>query len=139
LEYTIDVSTDEQNWETVYTTAYGSGGTEYVFISPVEARYVRMHGTRRATQYGYSLWEFHVHGTEITSVSNSTSINFKLNMNVFPNPFNSETIIRYTLPEDGIKKQIFTHQRANPRTLTQEKAGGHIYIGTAVMIRLFFN
>ncbi|MGE5859348.1 MAG: discoidin domain-containing protein [Ignavibacteria bacterium] len=129
LEYTIDVSTDEQYWETVYTTASGRGGTEYIFISPVEARYIRMHGNRRATQYGYSLWEFQVHGTEITSVSNSTSINFKLNMNVFPNPFNSETIIRYTLPEDGIvEANIYNIGGQKVRSLiqTQEKAGGHI-------------
>jgi hypothetical protein len=26
-------------------------------------RYVRMYGTQRATQYGYSLWEFQVYGT----------------------------------------------------------------------------
>jgi hypothetical protein len=25
-------------------------------------RYVRMYGTKRATQYGYSLWEFQVYG-----------------------------------------------------------------------------
>jgi hypothetical protein len=26
-------------------------------------RYVRVNGTARATQYGYSLWEFGVYGT----------------------------------------------------------------------------
>ena len=27
-------------------------------------RYVRMYGTQRGTQYGYSLWEFEVYGAE---------------------------------------------------------------------------
>ena len=33
---------------------------------PVKAtgRYVRMYGTVRGTQYGYSLWEFEVYGKE---------------------------------------------------------------------------
>jgi len=26
-------------------------------------RYVRLYGTARATQYGYSLWEFQVYGS----------------------------------------------------------------------------
>jgi beta-glucosidase len=26
-------------------------------------RYVRMYGTQRGTQYGYSLWEFQVYGS----------------------------------------------------------------------------
>ncbi|WP_251037443.1 discoidin domain-containing protein [Paenibacillus albidus] len=30
----------------------------------MQARYVRMYGTERATQYGYSLWEFEVYGPE---------------------------------------------------------------------------
>ncbi|MBO0881008.1 MAG: glycoside hydrolase family 3 C-terminal domain-containing protein, partial [Mycobacterium sp.] len=32
-------------------------------------RYVRFHGTARATGYGYSLWEFEVHGTVDTSAN----------------------------------------------------------------------
>ncbi len=62
LAYTIDVSEDNNNWTTVYGTTSGNGGTEYISFPPVDAHYVRMHGTKRGTTYQYSLWEFLVHG-----------------------------------------------------------------------------
>ena len=61
--YDIDVSYDAQIWTTVYQERSGDGGTdEITFAIPPSARYVRMHGLTRATQYGYSLWEFEVYG-----------------------------------------------------------------------------
>ncbi|MGD1046862.1 MAG: discoidin domain-containing protein [Bacteroidota bacterium] len=61
LAYTIDVSEDKINWTTAYGTTSGNGGTEYVSFPQVDARYVRMYGTKRGTTYQYSLWEFLVH------------------------------------------------------------------------------
>ena len=40
----------------------GAGGGQTLLVSG-SGRYVRMYGTQRATQYGYSLWEFQVFGT----------------------------------------------------------------------------
>jgi aldose sugar dehydrogenase len=60
--YTIDVSNDGNQWTTVYTNSNGKGGTEDLSFSPVTARYVRMYGTQKNTQYGYSLYEFEVYG-----------------------------------------------------------------------------
>ncbi|WP_263366512.1 beta-1,3-glucanase family protein [Edaphobacter bradus] len=59
--YQIQVSNDEQTWSTVYTQSAGTGGVENITFPPVSARYVRMFGTTRATQYGYSLYEFEVY------------------------------------------------------------------------------
>jgi hypothetical protein len=58
--YTIDVSSDGQAWRTVFTTTDGKGGLEVVRFAPVDARWVRMHGTQRGTRFGYSLWELRV-------------------------------------------------------------------------------
>jgi beta-glucosidase-like glycosyl hydrolase len=66
--YHIDVSNDATNWSTIYTTATGHGGVETLNIGGT-GRYVRMSGTARATGYGYSLWEFEVHGTVDTSTA----------------------------------------------------------------------
>jgi len=58
--YSIEVSTDQQTWRQVYQTQDGKGGSEDVKFAPVEARWLRLTGTRRATQFGYSLWELEV-------------------------------------------------------------------------------
>ncbi|HKI47313.1 MAG TPA: discoidin domain-containing protein, partial [Balneolales bacterium] len=62
--YDIDVSLDGQNWTTAYHTDSGDGGVDSLtFSSPPMARYVRMYGIKRATQWGFSLWEFKVFGS----------------------------------------------------------------------------
>ncbi|HEY0497267.1 MAG TPA: discoidin domain-containing protein [Kutzneria sp.] len=66
--YSIDVSADGTNWSSIYSTTAGQGGTETLKIGG-NGRYLRVRGTARATGYGYSLWEFQVHGTVDTSTS----------------------------------------------------------------------
>ncbi|HET7578139.1 MAG TPA: beta-N-acetylglucosaminidase domain-containing protein [Bacillales bacterium] len=58
--YKIQVSSDAENWTTVYSTTTGDGHLDSIQFDPVEARYVRMQGTDRGTKYGYSLWAFEV-------------------------------------------------------------------------------
>ncbi|OLE23871.1 MAG: hypothetical protein AUG44_20910 [Actinobacteria bacterium 13_1_20CM_3_71_11] len=59
--YSIQVSNDGGTWTDAYHTDAGAGGVEDRGVKAT-ARYVRMYGTRRATPYGYSLWEFQVYG-----------------------------------------------------------------------------
>lgn len=67
--YTIQVSADAVQWTDVYSTTLGDGGTDIISITPASGRYVRIYGTARATQWGYSLFEFEVYGTQQTSIS----------------------------------------------------------------------
>ena len=60
--FAIQTSTDGTNWTTIYSTTTGTGGVQTLNVSG-SGRYVRMYGTQRATQYGYSLWEFGVFGS----------------------------------------------------------------------------
>ncbi len=60
--YQIQVSTDAQTWTPVFTQTAGQGGVENISFAPVSARFVRMFGTVRGTQNGYSLNEFEVYG-----------------------------------------------------------------------------
>lgn len=61
--YSIDVSYDGVEWQTVYIEPNGDGGIdELSFSNPVGARYVRMQGLLRGTRYGFSLWEFEIYG-----------------------------------------------------------------------------
>jgi beta-glucosidase-like glycosyl hydrolase len=59
--FQVQVSTDNNTWTTIYSTTTGAGGNETFPVS-VTARYVRMYGTARATQFGYSIFEFDVYG-----------------------------------------------------------------------------
>ncbi|MDP9750154.1 discoidin domain-containing protein [Thermoanaerobacter pentosaceus] len=62
-DYKIQVSLDNITWTDAFVRTNGTGGTENItFISPIQGRYVRMYGTARTTNYGYSLWEFEVYG-----------------------------------------------------------------------------
>ncbi|MBW1599643.1 discoidin domain-containing protein [Streptomyces sp. JJ38] len=59
--YRVEVSSDGSEWRRVWSTDAGTGGIETARFEPVEARYVRVHGTDRATRYGYSLYEVGVY------------------------------------------------------------------------------
>ncbi|PYC76375.1 coagulation factor 5/8 type domain-containing protein [Streptomyces tateyamensis] len=64
--FQLQVSNDAVNWTSVYTTSTGTGGVQNLAVTGT-GRYVRMYGTARATQYGYSLWEFQVYGSPATT------------------------------------------------------------------------
>ena len=60
--YQIQVSNDANNWTTIYSTSYGTGGTNDLTGLSGSGRYVRMYGTARGTVWGYSIWEMQVYG-----------------------------------------------------------------------------
>ncbi len=60
--YKIQVSNDGANWTDIFTTTTGNGGIDDISFAPVNARYVRLYGTQRATAFGYSVYEFEVYG-----------------------------------------------------------------------------
>ncbi|HPF99172.1 MAG TPA: family 16 glycosylhydrolase [Kiritimatiellia bacterium] len=61
-EYALEVSDDTQSWRNIHTKRGGRGGTEEVLGIDATARYVRLRGIQRASEWGYSLWEFDIFG-----------------------------------------------------------------------------
>jgi type 1 glutamine amidotransferase len=59
--YQIQLSDNNSTWRTVYSTTTSDGGTDEATVGS-NGRYVRVLGTQRATQWGYSLWELAVLG-----------------------------------------------------------------------------
>jgi len=59
--FQIQTSNDGSTWATVATQTAASGGTQTLDFPAATARYVRMYGTARGTEWGYSLWEFEVY------------------------------------------------------------------------------
>jgi hypothetical protein len=76
--FQIQTSPDGTNWTTIYSTTSGTGGVQTLNVSGT-GRYVRMYGTARATQYGYSLWEFQVYGTSGSTTTNCNTTDAALN------------------------------------------------------------
>jgi F5/8 type C domain-containing protein/cell wall-active antibiotic response 4TMS protein YvqF len=67
-DYRLEVSSDGRSWTTVRTMTAGDGDVDEHEVDAT-ARYVRMYGTKRATPWGYSLWEFQVYGPSDTLLS----------------------------------------------------------------------
>jgi hypothetical protein len=65
-DYQFQVSSDGTNWTTIWTVTGNTtaGWHDYPGLSGV-GRYVRMYGTARVTQYGYSLYDLNVYGTGV--------------------------------------------------------------------------
>ena len=69
--FQIQTSNDNSTWTTIYSTTTGTGGTQTLNVSG-SGRYIRMYGTVRATQYGYSIYEFQVYAA--TSTGNTVTV-----------------------------------------------------------------
>lgn len=65
--YIISISTDSITWTQVVNVTSGVAGTTNFTVTG-SARYVRLIGTKRATAYGYSLYELQVFGSSSTSL-----------------------------------------------------------------------
>ena len=60
-EFTLSTSNDGENWTTLYTeTGLSQAGWQEIKVVKTTAQYIRYHGTKRATGYGQSFFEFQV-------------------------------------------------------------------------------
>lgn len=71
--YRVQTSADGSTWQDVYSTTSGDGGIDDLTVSGT-GRYVRVHGSQRGTQWGYSLWELEVYGTPTGSGGAGTPV-----------------------------------------------------------------
>ncbi|GGM38823.1 chitosanase [Dactylosporangium sucinum] len=71
--YRIQTSPDGNAWTDIYSTTSGDGGTDDLTGLSGTGRYVRLYGTARGTQWGYSLWELKVYGNPAAGPSSSAS------------------------------------------------------------------
>ncbi len=103
--YGLRVSDDGVTWTEIRHVSNGRGGTEEFFNLNANARYVRLQGEARATQYGYSLFEveFKSPGSDNTLPEVATSaLRFPANGNgLVPLPGSAEPIesLQFTLPD----------------------------------------
>ena len=58
--YDLQVSDNDRDWRTVYSTTSGDGGVDDIDVTAT-GRYVRLYGNARGTGWGYSLYELGVY------------------------------------------------------------------------------
>src|SRR5882757_3095060 len=73
--FQIQTSPDAATWTTIFSTTTGTGGTQTLTVTG-SGRFVRMNCTARATQFGYSLWEFQVFGPGAAATCNTSNAAF---------------------------------------------------------------
>ncbi len=120
-DYKIQVSTDNKNWIDAYTKTGGTGGVENItFNSTATGRYIRMYGTARTTQYGYSLWDFEVYGTSDGNTVNNVDLG--PNVKIF-DPSMPSSDIQNTV--DSVFSKMETNQFGNERYAFLFKPGSY--------------
>jgi len=104
-EYSLRVSDDGQTWTELRHVSNGRGGTEEFFNLGANARFIRLQGVARATQYGYSLFEveFKSPGSDNTIADVATSaVKFPASgAGLVPLPTSAEPLesLQFTLPD----------------------------------------
>jgi hypothetical protein len=102
-EYIIETSSDGVNWTKIIDQKNGYGGIEKWNVNE-DSRYIRLIGTKRATEWGYSIYEFEVYNIDsLSSAADETKLfpnEFELEQN-YPNPFNPTTKIIWQSPVSG--------------------------------------
>lgn len=86
-EYSIQSSDDGQTWYQLRYVAGGKGGVEEFMNLNSNARYVRINGVKRATQYGYSLFE-----VEFKSPGSDNTLGARIAASITPFPANGEQL-----------------------------------------------
>ncbi|MFG2183002.1 beta-N-acetylglucosaminidase domain-containing protein [Streptomyces abikoensis] len=64
LRYRVQVSPDGRTWRDAAVVTDGKGGVESVRMDAPDARFVRVQGEKRATRFGYSLWEVEAYAVQ---------------------------------------------------------------------------
>jgi beta-glucosidase len=109
-DYTIQISDNGLSWTTLATITNGIGGMDAI-QKVADARFIKMNGTSRGTQYGYSIFEFEVYNVADTiqyiAPSTLKPSAYRLDQN-YPNPFNPSTRIAFNLPyESKVKIKVY--------------------------------
>ncbi|MFC4855661.1 discoidin domain-containing protein [Actinophytocola glycyrrhizae] len=124
--FQLQVSADASTWTTIYSTTTGTGGNQSLDVTGT-GRYLRVNGTARATQYGYSLWELSVYaegGTGGPVIPPTDPRNPNLGPNTFVfDPSTPQSTIQSRL--NTIAAQMRTNQFGTQRYAVLFKPGSY--------------
>lgn len=99
-EYYIQISNNLSEWTNVAHISNGDGGMDKISVG-AQTQFVRMLGVQRATEWGYSLFEMEIHDSTPSEINTGEQPKRFFLYNNYPNPFNPDTKIEFTLAENG--------------------------------------
>ena len=116
-DYKLEISTDGTTWKSLRTVTDSDGGVDDLTDLSGLGRYLRLTGTRRATAYGYSLYEIETFGTNLAApMAVQTAMRPSAAFDLYPNP--AETTLYLRLPDqvrarsvavfDGLGRLVLT-------------------------------
>jgi aryl-phospho-beta-D-glucosidase BglC (GH1 family) len=126
-DYLLQISTDNMNWTTLKTI---QGNTllsnDHTGLSAT-GRYVRMYGTARGSEYGYSIYELEVYGTASAGVSTlaTAKTGNKQQITMYPIPAHDQVLI--TIPDGNQHKSLITLLDMNGKVYFSGSATGNTY------------
>ena len=71
--YEVFSSIDGENWQSVYKQENSDGGIDDIYFGKRKTRFIKIQGLKRATAWGYSLWEVEILGLDKEIKIESTS------------------------------------------------------------------
>jgi hypothetical protein len=100
LRYEILLSSDGQNWISVYETKEGDGKTDEIYFKTTPARFIKILNKKRATSWGYSLWEVIIKGKEDEpQIEASSYVDDKLPVNIMDGDLQTGWVSREDIPQ----------------------------------------
>lgn len=121
--YKIQISDDALNWKTVFNEKNSSGKKDLIILGKQKARYIRLLGIQRATEWGYSIYEFkidYIDDAKIPQAPSHLSIKAVDNVNFVNWDDNSETDL-YGYNIYGSTKLKGKYKKINKRIIQASK------------------
>lgn len=97
--YSIQVSNDLTTWTSLLPTTTGNGGKDILQKLNGAGRYIRLNLIKRATTFGFSVYEIEVYGSAVVTSLEDETISTS---NVFPNPFQDKITLNL-LPNSEVE------------------------------------
>jgi aryl-phospho-beta-D-glucosidase BglC (GH1 family) len=123
-DYLLQVSSDNTNWTTVKNIQGNTSLTNDHTGLSATARYVRMYGTARGSEYGYSIYEFQVYGGPATArtaaMAAEKAVNKQL-ISVYPVPAHDNILVAIPASHQQ-KSQISLYDMSGKVYLTETTA-----------------
>ncbi|HEY9044796.1 MAG TPA: PQQ-dependent sugar dehydrogenase [Ohtaekwangia sp.] len=128
--YELQISNDTTSWNRIKdVTGNNQLVNDYTGLNNT-GRYIRVYGTARSTQYGYSIFELEAYGTaasqSVITTTEKTDDDASM-MILYPNPSDGPVTIQYTLKEAGPVVLTLHSDQAAPQVVVNKNlpAGKH--------------